>query len=82
MRLYEQLADSIAQSIQAVMLCKVDKLSSVRLASTQRNVSPSTVFQAYYLLEAKGLIPSRANVNQATKLARIRNAVHRIFYVA
>lgn len=59
MKLYEQLADSIAQSIQEGVLCRGDKLPSVRQASASRNVSPSTVFQAYYLLEARGLISAR-----------------------
>jgi len=56
MKLYEQLANSIAQSIQQGVLCRGDKLPSVRQTSESRGVSPSTVFQAYYLLEARGLI--------------------------
>lgn len=59
MKLYEQLANSIAQSIQEGVLCRGDKLPSVRQASASRGVSPSTVFQAYYLLEARGLIIAR-----------------------
>ncbi len=59
MKLYEQLAESIALSIQEGVLCKGDKLPSVRHASTSRNVSPATVFQAYYLLEARGIIAAR-----------------------
>lgn len=59
MKLYEQLANSIAQSIQEGVLCRGDKLPSVRQASSSRNISPSTVFQAYYLLEARGLISAR-----------------------
>ncbi len=59
MKLYEQLANSIAQSIQEGVLCRGDKLPSVRQASLSRDVSPSTVFQAYYLLEARGLISAR-----------------------
>jgi DNA-binding transcriptional MocR family regulator len=59
MKLYEQLADSIAQSIQEGVLCRGDKLPSVRHASTSRHVSPSTVLEAYYLLEARGLITAR-----------------------
>jgi DNA-binding transcriptional MocR family regulator len=59
MKLYEQLANSIALSIQEGVLCKGDKLPSVRQASASRNVSPATVFQAYYLLEAKGVINAR-----------------------
>lgn len=59
MKLYEQLANSIAQSIQEGVLCRGDKLPSVRQASSSRNISPSTVFQAYYLLEARGLVSAR-----------------------
>lgn len=59
MKLYEELANSIAQSIQEGVLCRGDKLPSVRHASLKRNVSASTVFQAYYLLEARGLIVAR-----------------------
>jgi DNA-binding transcriptional MocR family regulator len=56
---YEKLADEIAQSIRNGVLCRGDKLPSVRQASSSRGVSPSTVFQAYYLLEARGLITAR-----------------------
>jgi len=59
MKLYEQLANSIAQSIHEGVLCRGDKLPSVRHASASRNVSASTVLQAYYLLEARGLIRAR-----------------------
>lgn len=56
MSLYETLADEIATSIAAGVLRAGDKLPSVRDACAARGVSPSTVFQAYYLLEARGLI--------------------------
>jgi DNA-binding transcriptional MocR family regulator len=59
MKRYEQLANDIAQSIQEGVLCRGDKLPSVRQTSTSRKISPSTVFQAYYLLEARGLISAR-----------------------
>ena len=59
MKLYEQLADSIALSIQEGVFCRGDRLPSVRQASSSRNISPSTVFRAYYLLEARGLISAR-----------------------
>lgn len=36
-----------------------DRLPSVRQASANRGISASTVFEAYYLLEAKGLIRAR-----------------------
>jgi DNA-binding transcriptional MocR family regulator len=59
MKLYETLAESIAQSIQSGILRRGDKLPSVRQTSVSRKVSPSTVFQAYYLLEARGIISAR-----------------------
>ncbi len=54
--LYETLAAEIAKSIRDGVLRAGDKLPSVREACATRHVSPSTVFQAYYLLEARGLI--------------------------
>ena len=54
MKLYETLAAELAQSIQDGVLRIGDRLPSVRQASTSRAISPSTVFQAYYLLEARG----------------------------
>jgi DNA-binding transcriptional MocR family regulator len=59
MKRYEQLADDIARSIRDGLLARGEKLPSVRQASAARKVSPSTVFQAYYLLEARGLISAR-----------------------
>ncbi|MEQ1915474.1 MAG: aminotransferase class I/II-fold pyridoxal phosphate-dependent enzyme, partial [Gallionella sp.] len=59
MKRYEQLADDIAHSIKEGLLARGEKLPSVRQASAARKVSPSTVFQAYYLLEARGLIAAR-----------------------
>lgn len=59
MSLYEKLANEIAKSIRDGVLRVGDKLPSVRDACSSRGVSPSTVFQAYYLLEARGLIRAR-----------------------
>jgi DNA-binding transcriptional MocR family regulator len=59
MKRYEALAEEIAQSIRTGVLKLGDRLPSVRQASTSRSVSPSTVFEAYYLLEARGLIRAR-----------------------
>lgn len=56
MKRYEALADEVAASIRAGVLRPGDRLPSVRQTSLGRQVSPSTVFQAYYLLEARGLI--------------------------
>lgn len=59
MKQYEQLAFDIARSIQEGTLCRGEKLPSIRKTSFNRKISPSTVFQAYYLLEARGLISAR-----------------------
>ncbi|MDM0073517.1 PLP-dependent aminotransferase family protein [Variovorax sp. J2P1-59] len=56
---YEALATEIAESIRAGVLHPGDRLPSVRQTRASRGVSPSTVFQAYYLLEAQGLIRAR-----------------------
>lgn len=58
--LYERIAETLEQSIREGTLKEGDKLPSVRNSSKQRGVSPSTIFQAYYLLEAKGLIEARS----------------------
>ncbi|MDE2430041.1 MAG: PLP-dependent aminotransferase family protein [Burkholderiales bacterium] len=59
MKRYETLAEDIAQSIRSGVLKLGDKLPSVRQTSQSRGVSPSTVFGAYYLLEARGLIRAK-----------------------
>ncbi|HVR55193.1 MAG TPA: PLP-dependent aminotransferase family protein [Pseudorhodoferax sp.] len=59
MKRYEALASDIADSIRAGVLRPGDRLASVRHTSASRGVSPSTVFQAYYLLEARGLVQAR-----------------------
>ena len=60
MKRYQALADDIARSIRQGLLSPGQRLPSVRQASAARQLSPSTVFQAYYLLEAQGLVQSRA----------------------
>jgi len=59
MKRYEQLADEIALMIRTGVLKAGEKVPSVRTASRTFVVSPSTVFQAYYLLEDRGLIQVR-----------------------
>ena len=59
MKRYEALAADMAESIRTGVLRPGDRLPSVRHTSTSRGVSPSTVFQAYYLLEAQGLVRAR-----------------------
>lgn len=60
MKRYQALADDIAASIRDGLLRPGQRLPSVRQASAARGISPATVFQAYYLLEARGLVRSRA----------------------
>jgi DNA-binding transcriptional MocR family regulator len=60
MKRYEQFAATIAEMIRNGILAPGDKVPSVRHASQKYAVSPSTVFQGYYLLEDRGLIQARA----------------------
>lgn len=53
---FELLAREIEQQIAAGVLRAGDRLPSVRQTCASRGVSPSTVFQAYYLLESRGLV--------------------------
>lgn len=59
MKRYERLTEEITASIRSGLLQAGDRLPSVRQTSASRGVSPSTVFKAYYLLEARGLIRAR-----------------------
>jgi DNA-binding transcriptional MocR family regulator len=56
---YEALAEDIEKGIRTGILRAGDRLPSVRSSSRSRRVSVSTVFQAYYLLEARGLVRAR-----------------------
>ena len=59
MKRYEQLAEEIAESIASNALAAGARLPSVRHLSSSRGISPSTVFEAYYLLEGRGLVEAR-----------------------
>lgn len=59
MKRYEQYAQEITALIRGQALRPGDRLPSVRQACANRQISPSTVFEAYYLLEAHGLIKAR-----------------------
>ncbi len=54
--LYEQIAGKMARLIEGRTLRPGEKLPSVRKLSQQERVSISTVLQAYYWLESRGLI--------------------------
>ena len=57
--LYLHIAEDIEKQIMDNVLSIGDKLPSVRILSEQHKVSVSTILQAYYHLEGKGLIESR-----------------------
>ncbi|MDX2301988.1 MAG: PLP-dependent aminotransferase family protein [Microscillaceae bacterium] len=57
--LYEEISATLEESILQKNFQIGDKLPSVRLLSKQYGVSASTIFQAYYRLEAKGLVEAR-----------------------
>ncbi|GAB3162869.1 aminotransferase-like domain-containing protein [Telluribacter humicola] len=57
--LYQQIADGIESQILSGVVAAGDKLPSVRVLSKEQGVSVSTVLQAFYHLESKGLIESR-----------------------
>ena len=59
MKRYEQLADEMRAAIDAGTLRPGERLPSVREARRARQLSPSTVFAAYGLLESQGLVEAR-----------------------
>ncbi|MBY4675482.1 aminotransferase-like domain-containing protein [Marinobacterium arenosum] len=59
MKLYEQLADTLAQRIEQGYFRSGDKLPSIRSLSQEHGVSISTVQEAYRLLEDRGLAQPR-----------------------
>jgi DNA-binding transcriptional MocR family regulator len=59
LRRYERYAAELTAMIRRGELPPGARLPSVREASATRRISPSTVFEAYYLLQARGLIESR-----------------------
>ncbi|MDR6355847.1 DNA-binding transcriptional MocR family regulator [Pseudomonas psychrotolerans] len=59
MKRYERFADQLATLMTTGVLAPGERLPSVRSASRTHGISPSTVFQAYYLLESRGLIEAR-----------------------
>ncbi len=56
---YEHVATKIEENIHQLQLQPGDKVPSVRTVSRELKVSLNTVFQAFSLLEAKGLVISR-----------------------
>jgi DNA-binding transcriptional MocR family regulator len=56
---YIEVADRIETLIEKKIFKIGDKLLSVRALSKEQGISLSTAFQAYYLLESKGLVEAR-----------------------
>lgn len=56
---YQQIARQLGDKLRMGMLTGGDKLPSVRMLSQELGVSISTVQQAYYCLEADGLVEAR-----------------------
>jgi len=56
---YEKLTADVAHLIESGTFRPGDRIPSVRQMSRQKQVSVTTVLQAYYLLEAQGLIEAR-----------------------
>jgi DNA-binding transcriptional MocR family regulator len=58
-RKYEELAQEIETLISSGTLRPGERLPSVRQTVASRGLSPSTVFEAYYLLERRGAVEAR-----------------------
>jgi len=74
MKRYEALAADIETSIRQGTLKTGDRLPSVRQTGESRGVSASTVFQAYYLLEARGLVRARDRSGYYVTAGGLRDA--------
>lgn len=70
MKKYEQLAHDIEELVTAGTLVPGDRLPSVRESVSRRGVSASTVFEAYYLLEARGVAEARPRSGYFVKAPR------------
>ena len=56
---YEEIAEEVIHLIKSGTFRSGDRIPSVREMSRQKQMSISTVLQAYYLLEAQGFIETR-----------------------
>lgn len=70
---YELLARDLEELISSGTFKPGERLPSVRELVTNRSLSPSTVFEAYYLLEARGMVEARP---RAGYFAKPRSAMH------
>jgi DNA-binding transcriptional MocR family regulator len=67
MKKYEQLARDLEDLVVAGTWRPGERLPSVRELVAQRALSPSTVFEAYYLLEARGVVEARPRAGYFVK---------------
>ena len=64
-QLYEQIIDSVRQSILSGAIAPGEKLPSVRNLAKELGVNPNTIQKAYTILESEGVIltlPGRGSV--------------------
>jgi DNA-binding transcriptional MocR family regulator len=59
LKLYQELAGEIEDMVLRRLLLPGERLASVRQQRARRGVSPATVFQAYDLLQARGIAVAR-----------------------
>lgn len=69
---FESIANAFEDKIYNGILVPGQKLPSVRTACLELNVSPSTIFKAYYELEAKGLIEARNKSGYYVSLSAVQ----------
>jgi DNA-binding transcriptional MocR family regulator len=76
LRRYQRYAEELTALIRSGEMAPGTRLPSVREASRSRRISPATVFEAFYLLQARGLIESRPRsgffVRSAPQAAPVR----------
>jgi DNA-binding transcriptional MocR family regulator len=70
--LYLQIADGLEKMIHDETIRIGDRLPSVRVLSEEYGISMGTAFQAYYHLEAKGLIEARPKSGYYVRFNRRR----------
>jgi DNA-binding transcriptional MocR family regulator len=70
MKKYETLADELESLVRNGTLLPGERMPSVRRTVQMRGVSPSTVFEAYYLLERRGVIEARPRSGYFAKAPR------------
>src|SRR5574343_416272 len=71
---YEQLAGELAAMIESGVLCRGDRLPSVRQLTRERRLSVSTVLQALHLLEDKEMVEARPQSGYYVRQARASHA--------